>query len=322
MCKISIIMPVYNKEKYVRHAIDSVIAQTFIDWELVIIDDGSTDSSFEICRQYKDARIHLIRVENGGVSRARNLGLEKAQGEYVTFIDSDDWIAEDYLESLYKPRYDMIVSGLTKVDKTGMVIATVCPSLTGEQTIQEVGKGFYQEQIETGIYGFVAGKLIKRSIIQENQICFDEKIKLAEDYDFYLNVYLEINQIYFLEYAGYYYLQETENSAIAMRDEEIDFFVQTEIQKKTKRFLTKIQCFSRKDEEIYLKRMAGYVYTILLLNKRLSYQAFLKLYDRLKKEIPEVSENISGMGKWCIRQYKKNRKRMIYLFLKLKSILG
>ena len=115
MCKISIIMPVYNKEKYIKKAIESILNQTFKDWEMLIIDDGSTDDSLAVCRIFEDPRIHVISTENGGVSHARNIGVDKAQGEYLTFVDGDDYLAADYLENLYIEPYDMIIGGLKGV---------------------------------------------------------------------------------------------------------------------------------------------------------------------------------------------------------------
>lgn len=322
MCKVSIIMPVYNKEKYVRRAIESILSQTFHEWELIIVDDGSTDSSYSICREYTDKRIQVYHVENGGVSRVRNTGLTYAKGEYVTFMDSDDYISEDYLEKLYRPECDMVIAGLTKVNHEGEKVSIVFPSLNGRKKLQEVADGFYKEQINTGIYGFVAGKLIRRQIIEQNHIQFDERIRLAEDYDFYLKIYQKIEEIYFLHYAGYYYLQDTENSGISFQDEKTDFFIQGEIQNKTKLFLTRMNCFGKEEERIYAERMTGYVYTILLLNKGLSYKKFVLLFSRLKKEFPEVTENVTGMERWCISQYKRNRRMLIYLFLKLRAIMG
>ena len=92
--KISVIIPVYNAEKYLYRCIDSVLVQTFTNWELLLIDDGSKDSSGVICDEYaaKDARVRVFHKENGGVSSARNLGLDNARGEWVAFVDSDDYI--------------------------------------------------------------------------------------------------------------------------------------------------------------------------------------------------------------------------------------
>ena len=102
MAKISIIVPVYHTAKYLHRCIESVLAQTFTDWEMLLIDDGSTDDSAIICDEYaaKDERIRVFHKENGGVSSARNLGLDHAQGEWITFIDADDWVEPEMLAKM------------------------------------------------------------------------------------------------------------------------------------------------------------------------------------------------------------------------------
>ncbi len=101
--KISVIIPVYNVENYLRECVDSVLNQTFSDYEIILVDDGSTDISGKICDKYavKDDRVNVIHKKNGGLSNARNVGLKKAVGEYIYFLDSDDYIKTDALEKLY-----------------------------------------------------------------------------------------------------------------------------------------------------------------------------------------------------------------------------
>ena len=101
--KISVIVPVYNVERYLRKCLDSIIAQTFSDWECICVDDGSPDNSGKILDEYaaKDKRFVIIHKENGGVSSARNAGLDMARGEYITFCDSDDWIEKETYEVAY-----------------------------------------------------------------------------------------------------------------------------------------------------------------------------------------------------------------------------
>ena len=100
--KISVIIPVYNAEKYISDCLESVVRQTYKNLEILLVDDGSKDGSAGICQEWckKDARIRLLQKENGGVSSARNLGLQEASGEYVTVVDADDWIGERMLEKL------------------------------------------------------------------------------------------------------------------------------------------------------------------------------------------------------------------------------
>ena len=108
---ISVIVPVYNAENYLHRCIDSILAQTFTDFELLLINDGSTDNSGEICNAYaqKYPCIRMFHKNNGGVSSARNLGLTKANGEWIVFVDSDDWIEPHYLNVLYQNgKYDLV----------------------------------------------------------------------------------------------------------------------------------------------------------------------------------------------------------------------
>lgn len=100
---ISVIVPIYNVENYLRMCLDSIQNQTYKNFECLLINDGSPDNSAEICREYvaKDSRFRYFEKENGGVSSARNLGIERSEGVYITFVDSDDWVEPDYLEVLY-----------------------------------------------------------------------------------------------------------------------------------------------------------------------------------------------------------------------------
>ena len=99
---VSVIVPIYNSEKYLKRCVDSILSQTFSDFELLLVDDGSTDGSGSICDEYsvKDSRVRVFHKENGGVSSARNLGLDNARGEWITFVDSDDYLEESFLAEL------------------------------------------------------------------------------------------------------------------------------------------------------------------------------------------------------------------------------
>ena len=116
MCKISIIIPIYNSEKYLTHCLDSILKQTYQDFEVILVNDGSTDNSAKICDNYTitDARFKVIHKQNQGVSIARNTGISYAKGEYISFIDSDDWIENDYLKNMINvadSSSDIIISG-------------------------------------------------------------------------------------------------------------------------------------------------------------------------------------------------------------------
>ena len=122
---VSIIVPVYNVEKYIEECIDSLINQTYKDIEVILVDDGSTDASGEICDRYaqKDSRVKVYHNENDGPSKARNFGLDKATGEFVTFVDSDDWIESEAIElliSVIEDDIDVIFFNLREVNSTNV----------------------------------------------------------------------------------------------------------------------------------------------------------------------------------------------------------
>ena len=149
MCEISIIVPVYKVEKYLKKCVDSILAQTFTDFELILVDDGSPDDSGKICEEYaeKDARVRVLHKENGGLSSARNAGIEVAKGKYLGFIDSDDYIAEDMYELLYntiiKEDADLSICGIYDVyeGKAPIVKPTIEKVVSAEEALLLILQG-------------------------------------------------------------------------------------------------------------------------------------------------------------------------------------
>ena len=178
---ISIIIPVYNVKLYLDNCIQSVIQQSYTDFECILVDDGSTDGSSEICDQWaeKDNRIIIVHQPNGGVSSARNKGLEQAKGEYICFIDSDDWVDVDYLSAminnLKEKETDLIICGLTQEFKDGN-----CIDYIPQQSLNfELGCNhtnyFVMLNEQNLLYGPIV-KLYKNNIIQHHQILFDPQV--------------------------------------------------------------------------------------------------------------------------------------------------
>lgn len=181
MPRVSIIVPIYKAEPYLHRCIDSILAQTFTDWELLLIDDGSPDRSGDICDEYakKDKRIRVFHKENGGVSSARNLGLEKMQGEYVTFVDADDWISRNTLQlcSSHFNKYEIIrfsmvyVKSLSGENKRKLIL----PSSDSKDDI-------LQRILERKSLLGVWGALYKAELFNNPPIRFDTKLIMAEDW--------------------------------------------------------------------------------------------------------------------------------------------
>ena len=206
---ISVIVPVYNTEEYLGKCIESILAQTFTDFELLLIDDGSTDRSGEICDAYaaKDARVKVFHKENGGVSRARNLGIENAQGEYLSFIDSDDTIRPKMYETLLnianRHQLDLISSD---IELNGKKLANrVPPDRVIEQPeIHDTVLPYFSHTgtVGTGAYTTM---LIRRSVLTENNIRFYEDFAFQEDLMFVIRVYANISSMYYLPKTFYEY---------------------------------------------------------------------------------------------------------------------
>lgn len=188
MVKLSIIIPVYNTEKYLRRCIESILGQTFTDWEMILVDDGSTDSSAGICDEYaqNDPRISVVHKTNAGVSSARNKGLDRVTGEWVYFCDSDDRLAhKDSLSVMMdlSRGSELAVAGIRYVGEDGNLISysSVKEDFKSELDTKSYLKIFYGRNPEAGYQGYLMTKLFSAAIIRDNALRFDEDIKYAED---------------------------------------------------------------------------------------------------------------------------------------------
>lgn len=202
----SVIMPIYNSEKYLRRCIDSVLAQTASDFELILVDDGSKDKSGEICEEYAatDSRVKYIRKENAGVSAARNTGLDNAKGEYIGFIDSDDEIKPDMYQSLldcgYETDSQIVICDAVTVYPDGKTEEDTLPCFEISKSLSR--KDFTPEQLL-----FSAGAawrcIYKRELLEENKVRFPVGIKLSEDRIFNILAIGHAEKIYYLKKQFY-----------------------------------------------------------------------------------------------------------------------
>ena len=205
----SIIIPVYNNEYFLHRCIDSLLAQTYADFELVLIDDGSTDRSGKICDEYaeKDLRIKVFHTCNQGVSTARNLGLSAARGKYVNFVDSDDWVTPDYLEKYVEARidydYDLVYAEMVRVSEGGVLSVISLTELSAESG-DDLSAAFVC-LLKCSEFGYACNKSFKREIITSNAISFHQDYRLYEDTVFIATYCLYISSIRLRSSAIYYY---------------------------------------------------------------------------------------------------------------------
>lgn len=219
MPKVSIVVPIYNSEKELPRCIDSILRQTYLDFELILINDGSKDGSLNILKQYqqKDKRIIVIDNKNNGVSETRNIGIRNASGDYIAFVDSDDYIDSDMVASLVEKieeqNADLVICGLYIDILKGKEVKT--STQTFEYTVSVDKRGIALNVLDrlNGTYiNSPINKLYKKSILINNSVYMDNMIDLGEDLLFNLEYLKHCSSVVFEEKCFYHYCMKSEDS--------------------------------------------------------------------------------------------------------------
>ena len=224
--KISIIIPVYNVEGYLVECLNSVVNQTYRDIEIIIVNDGSTDSSFSIIQQYQlqDERIKIINQENQGLSAARNAGIKKVSGEYIWFVDSDDYITidacEKIVEKLKQNNYDLLIVGRFRFGKDYKEYDKIS---WGVDEIK-FGEKYLLGAVSHGVFTASAcNKIVRTTLLEQHNVYFERGI-LYEDLYFTFKCLLHAEHIAMLEQPFYFYRQNRNDSivnTIKERDKDV-----------------------------------------------------------------------------------------------------
>lgn len=301
---VSVIVPIYNVSSFLPQCIDSILAQTYREYELILVDDGSTDGCYEICEAYKekDSRIKVLHKKNEGLVRARKDGLRMATGEFISYVDGDDWIEPNMLERLYttietervdiaicaryedtgdstREVYHGIIEG--RYDKAAM-LSDVYPKMI-------VNEAFF----EWGILSVVWDKLYRKELLEPYQMAVDERLTMGEDAACVYPCLLNANSIYILHECLYHYRQSN-SSMIKSVERNV-------LQRGKFRLLyqTVLQSFDRY-KEIYDLRQQWKEFLLFLMTPRSGY-----LYHGIEKldflfPFPKVKKGcdiiIYGMG--------------------------
>ena len=263
MPEVSIILPVYNEERHLQKTLSALCTQTFRDFELLAVDDGSTDESRRILERFAaaDARITVLAQHHGGVSRARNLALEAATGKWVWFVDSDDLPFSNYLEkALHEPQSndaDILMGSYLKMDLNGEITRITLPKygLIDSETLpvcfmqaqyetgyfgylwnkdsETLPVCFMQAQYETGYFGYLWNKLLRREKILSVNAVFDESMTLAEDLQFLVQLYRANSRVLLtphcaMQYAAHPLRREADHFKQLLLQKEIAHWVITE----------------------------------------------------------------------------------------------
>lgn len=198
---LSVIVPVYNTKEHLPHCIDSVLSQSFSDFELLLVDDGSTDGSGAICDAYpvKDDRVHVFHKENGGVSSARNVGLENANGQWLTFLDSDDWIEENFFQVPFDSDVDLLYQN--RVFSDGRLDGF----LSEQKAVDNDFLDFLVKSADSNIFKMSVCFFYRNNIVKDHGIRFEEGVRLGEDRLFIMDYYRFCRSIQVLTNSRYVY---------------------------------------------------------------------------------------------------------------------
>lgn len=220
---LSVVVPAYNVENYIKQCVDSILEQSFTDFELLLVDDGSKDNTGSICAGYaaKDDRVRVLHKENGGLVSARKAGITAAKGDYIAYVDGDDWIAPEMFETL---------CSVAKKESADIVISDFVIAQGENRSFlsQNMDSGCYDramlceqvypymlcknEYFDFGFQPSLCSKIFRKSILLENQLAVKEKIKLGEDAACFYPTILEAERIVYLKEKYFYYYRMRETS--------------------------------------------------------------------------------------------------------------
>lgn len=291
---ISVITPIYKAERFLDKCISSVLTQSYTNFELLLIDDGSPDNSGAICDKYakNDSRIKVFHKKNGGVSSARNYGLDLAQGEFILFLDSDDYLSQDALMICYKTMreksLDILQFSIQGITEEGILTnkTTIKRRTTDILSSDEYIK---EEQLQV----CAGGSCIRRNIIEKNKIRFEKNIKLAEDQLFIISSILSSRNIKFENVVLYYYLDNpssathTNNSADVINSiDALQNFITKHPSSKMilKKQILNFICVLLRNRDVSLRKVSEIVH-----NKSFEYSRNLRSSEKLFALLSKVS---------------------------------
>ncbi len=286
---ISIIIPVFNVENYLRQCLQSVIEQTFTDWECILVDDGSKDRSGVICDEFAkmDSRFAAIHQENRGVSAARNKGLQVAKGEYICFIDSDDWVKKTYLSDMLAgmedKAVDMVVTGLSKIYPNRSSMSFSPPQRCIIKANDQYTKTFIDN---VGLFYGPTSILYKTSIIRYNNLSFPVDFSFGEDTIFNFRYLNHVNDILLLPVINYFYRTNKGTLSSSMHDLP---FTRYSIWKKRLSFYKSKNMWDSNIKENMYKELWAIVYDGIFSSSNHTFSHIKKILS---------FEEISDLKKW------------------------
>ena len=304
--KVSVIVPVYNTMSYLKTCIDSILTQSFLDFELLLVDDGSTDDSGAICDDYgaDDKRIRVFHKKNGGICSARNSGLDKARGEWLLFVDSDDWLASDAIQVLLSKQsqddLDIVCGNRLIYEANGNYLWEEKDYLNKESFVLQMMQRTWDH--------LLTGKLIRHSLFTSNGLRWKEGLDLAEDRYMMTMLAYHAQSFGFIEDVVYHYDRRNANSITNAIDtqtvlknyrQELGNILSLEEFFKGKEQVYQIECTRCVMEQLVLN-----LHTSLSCSDKSEFDAIVGLIDkRSEADLPLIGWKKKGVKGWIIHQF-------------------
>ena len=305
--KVSVIMPVFNSEEFVEEAIQSVLGQTYTNWELILVNDGSTDNSLKICEKYGELyalKVRVINVDHAGVSHARNIGTKNAKGGYLSFLDSDDIWEKNFLTELMaefdrNPEAYFIYSGSNQFDQSGNIINV--------QDRYKSGKfdAFIHKSGELRLPFNMDSFIVRKDFIQKYSISFPEEYKISEDICFFLEILCVTNAYYVPKVLAHYRLHSNSATTSSWSTERWESTVS--IFESAERYCRKYAPDLKKDFDIIRAyRTYGFVSSVLKNSDIASTIFYINKYSETLWQFVRIGKKINNRLK-CFLLLTKNR---------------
>lgn len=322
---ISIIIPVYNCEKYIKRCLESIVNQSYRNLEILLVNDGSTDNSLDQIGYFSDKRIKIYNKTNGGVSSARNLGIEKAIGDYLLFVDADDYINSKMVEELVKEVKEdntLVFCNNDEIWKN-----RIDKRVLFKEFKDKINKQDVLREIASGRAGLVCSKLVNRRVIKENNIRFDENLIIGEDQLFFLQVAEKTEQFQYIDKSLYYYDRTNEESATLKYQKNL-YRNFSRLQRQVELIFKQNKLNSKEDKRILNNKILNS--TWVCINNEVNNLRFAKsinnIYEILilaKRDIDFNLANESKINNLIIKSIKNDSKLetiKIIIFIKLLNV--
>ena len=283
---VSIIVPVYKAELTLHRCVDSLMKQTYTKIEIVLVDDGSPDKSPLMCDQLSkmDSRLRVVHISNKGVSNARNIGIYEATGDYLCFVDSDDYVAPDYVQNFIdglSPSVDLVFQGINEVKDDGTIIKKIPDEgyYVGEDILEGIS-----DINKYSMFGYVCNKLYRSEIIKNYNLSFRTDISISEDRIFALQYMYYVNEMRTINKSSYFYILQTTGLTLRLRSyEEIKEAADVNLHVAMELLNVKTSFrFLRDTKRIYIMTATGYL--LALFKMKYSYTQRCDAFDEFKKE--------------------------------------